>query len=55
MLSGHSLQFNVIFIIKTSVLLNGVLGKKVALFSNGATMRLIVCVLFLCRYFNVMH
>ena len=27
-MSGHSLQFNVIFIIKTSVLLNGVLGKN---------------------------
>ena len=27
-LSGHSLNSKVIFIIKTSVLLNGVLGKK---------------------------
>ena len=29
--------------------------EKVALLFNGATRRSIVCMLFLCRYFNVMH
>ena len=29
--------------------------KKVALLFNGATRRSIVRMLFLCRYFNVMH
>ena len=54
-LSGHSVQFVIIFIIKTSLLLSRVLGKKVALLFNAATRRSIVCMLFLCRYFNVMH
>ena len=56
-LRGHSLQF-VIFIIKTSVLLSRVLGKKVALLFNGA-MQALHCVhnfVFVsARYFNVMH
>ena len=54
-LNGHSLQFLIIFIIKTSVLLSRVLRKIVALLFNGATRRFIVCVLFLFRYFNVRH
>ena len=43
-LSSNSLRFNVNFIIKTSVLLNMVLRKKVSLF-NGATRLFIVCML----------
>ena len=38
------MQFNVIFIIETSGLLNWVLGKKVTLLFNGATRRFIVCI-----------
>ena len=44
-LSGHYLQFIVVFIIKTSVLLSRVLGKKVALLLNGATRCSTVCML----------
>ena len=53
LLSGHSLQFIVIFKIKTSILLSRVLGKTVALLFNGATVRFIVCILLLCRHFSV--
>ena len=34
-LSGHSVQFIIIFIIKTSVLLSRELGEKVSLLFNG--------------------
>ena len=53
-LSGHSLQFNIIFIIKTSVLLNRVLGKKwhfSSMWQKGTS--LCVCCVF--WYINVMH
>ena len=44
-LSGHSLQFNVIFIIKISVSLNRGGGGD-TIFFNGATRRFIMCMLF---------
>ena len=55
-LSGRSVQLNVIFIYNQNInFVEQGAWKKVALLFNGATRRSIVCMLFLCRYFNVMH
>ena len=53
-LSGHSLQFNDIFIIKISVSLNRVLGKKDN-FLQWGDKALHYVYHGLCWYFNVMH
>ena len=54
-LSGHFVKFIIIFIIKTSVLLSRVLGKKWHFCSVGLCRCSIVCMPFLWRYFNVVH
>ena len=55
-LSGHFLQLIVIFYNHNICFVEQGAWKKVALLFNGAsTRRSIVCMLFLCRCFNVRH